>query len=160
MDARIFISYSHKDFSFVTPIVKLLRVNNEQVFQDFDSLPPGKKWREEINQAIGDATLFILFWCNHSKNSTEVETEYLLAYEQEKDILPVLLDKTPLPDKLSEFQWIDFQELGHTKSIFLRVWERVRPITKKIDTFIRELFGKSSEIPASDYFLISSDNKD
>ena len=31
------------------------------------------------------------------------------AIEQEKDLLPLLLDATPLPSELGAFQWIDFR---------------------------------------------------
>src|SRR6478672_10520621 len=31
------------------------------------------------------------------------------SIEQEEDVLPLLLDATPLPTELAEFQWIDFR---------------------------------------------------
>jgi hypothetical protein len=33
----------------------------------------------------------------------------------EKSVVPVILDDTPLPEKLAQYQWIDARELGdHT----------------------------------------------
>ena len=111
MSQRIFVSYSHEDASLVTPVVRLLRATRDFVFLDSDTIRPGKKWREELERALGDASLVVLFWCMHSSESSEVEAEYQAAVAAEKDILPVLLDSTPLQYGLDEYQWIDFREL-------------------------------------------------
>src|SRR5438309_3808416 len=109
MAVNVFVSYSHDDAVLVTPIVKLLRVNKALVFQDLDSIELGKKWREQAGRALAEAHLVVLFWCVHSSHSGEVESEYRSALKTGKDLLPVLLDATPLPADLSEFQWIDFR---------------------------------------------------
>jgi len=109
MTVSVFVSYSHDDGALVTPIVKLLRLNKALVFQDLDSIELGKRWREQAGRALADARLVVLFWCVHSSHSSEVESEYKSALKTGKDLLPVLLDATPLPAELSEFQWIDFR---------------------------------------------------
>jgi TIR domain len=109
MSVSVFVSYSHDDVALVTPIVKLLRLNKSLVFQDLDSIELGKRWREQAGRALTEAHLVVLFWCVHSSHSTEVEGEYRSALKTGKDLLPVLLDATPLPAELSEFQWIDFR---------------------------------------------------
>ena len=106
---NVFVSYSHADASLVDPVVKLLRVNKSLVFQDTDGIAPGKKWRGEIAKALNDCHLVVLFWCDHACQSQEVSKEWKSAVDQEKDILPLLLDATPLPPELCEFQWIDFR---------------------------------------------------
>ena len=105
----VFVSYSHADASLVAPVVKLLRVNNSFVFQDIDRIRPGKKWRSEIAKALNEAQLVVVFWCSHASQSIEVSNEWKAAIEQEKDVLPLLLDETPLPPELGDFQWIDFR---------------------------------------------------
>ena len=105
----VFVSYSHADASLVAPVVKLLRVNKSFVFQDIDRIQPGKKWRSEIAKALTEAQLVVVFWCGHASRSNEVSKEWKAAIEQEKDLLPLLLDATPLPPELGEFQWIDFR---------------------------------------------------
>jgi TIR domain len=109
MPVSVFVSYSHDDAVLVTPVVKLLRLNEALVFQDLDSIELGKKWREQIGRALAEAHLVVVFWCVHSSVSSEVESEYKSALQTGKDLLPVLLDATPLPADLSEFQWIDFR---------------------------------------------------
>jgi hypothetical protein len=109
MPPSIFISYSHEDSSLVGPIVALLRASEALVIQDADSIRPGKRWREEIGTAISGASVVVVFWCYHARASQEVENEITAAIAQRKDILPLLLDETPLPSDLAGFQYIDFR---------------------------------------------------
>ena len=111
MAERIFVSYSHHDAALVTPVVRLLRSTNDFVFQDTDSIKPGVKWRGALADAIREANLVVIFWCLHANQSSEVQNEYLAAIQAAKQILPVLLDSTPVPPALEEFQWVDFREL-------------------------------------------------
>ncbi len=106
---NVFVSYSHVDASLVAPVVKLLRVNKSLVFQDVNGIQPGKLWRKEIARALTECHMVVVFWCNHASQSEEVEKEWRAAIEKEKELLPLLLDATPLPPELVEFQWIDFR---------------------------------------------------
>jgi hypothetical protein len=115
MTERLFVSYSHHDASLVAPVVRLLRSTNDFVFLDSDSIKPGHRWAGAIAEAIEGASLVVVFWCLHSSESPQVESEYRSAVQAQKDVLPVLLDSTPVPPVLSEFQWIDFRELGREK---------------------------------------------
>jgi TIR domain len=100
---NVFVSYSHTDASLVAPVVKLLRANKSLVFQDIDSIQPGKKWRSEIAKGLAESDLVVVFWCDHASRSDEVCEEWRTAIEQEKDVLPLLLDATPLPRS-----WVTF----------------------------------------------------
>lgn len=106
---NVFVSYSHADSSLVAPVVQLLRLNKSLVFHDIDSIRPGRKWRGEIARALADSNLIVVFWCDHARHSDEVAKEWKAAIDQDKDLLPLLLDATPLPPELGEFQWIDFR---------------------------------------------------
>jgi TIR domain len=106
---NVFISYSRADALLVSPVVKLLRVNKSLVFQDIDAIQPGKRWQGEIAKALAESNLVVVFWCTHASRSNQVSKEWHAAVEQKKDLLPLLLDTTPLPPELAEFQWIDFR---------------------------------------------------
>lgn len=109
---NVFISYAHADDVLVEPIVRLLRSNDSLVFRDTDDIRGGKKWSEVLLNAIEEADKTVLFWCDHSKNSAEVTKEWKHAIAHDKDVLPLLLDNTPLPEELLEYQFIDFRELA------------------------------------------------
>ena len=106
---NVFVSYSHADAALVAPVVRLLRVNKSLVFQDVDDIQPGKKWRSELARGLAEANMVVVFWCDHACRSEEVSKEWKAAIQLDKDLLPLLLDATPLPPELSEYQWIDFR---------------------------------------------------
>jgi hypothetical protein len=81
-----------------------------------------------LRQRILSCDLFVLFWCTHSANSEEVENEYRLALHNEKDILPVILHSTLLPEILTPFQAVDFRAIvrrSHDESLLSRFLARV-----------------------------------
>jgi TIR domain len=106
---QVFVSYSRYDAPLVAPVVTLLRANKSLVFQDVDSVKPGKRWRGQIDKALAASNMVVVFWCDHSRRSEEVSKEWKAAIDQEKDLLPLLLDGTPLPPELADFQCIDFR---------------------------------------------------
>ena len=112
MSFSIFVSYSHEDADLVAPVVRLLRVSQDLAVQDADCIRPGKKGRQEITEALQTAKLVLVFWCKHSDQSMEVKSEYTAAIAAGKDLAPILLDSTPVPHDLGQFQWIDFRSLA------------------------------------------------
>ncbi|MVM31185.1 TIR domain-containing protein [Spirosoma sp. HMF4905] len=112
MASKLFVSYSHADTKFAKLIVDLLRVNAEleYVFYDKDTLKPGQKWAKEITKALNEVQKVLVIWCEHALASSYVKREYMLASKQDKELIPVLLDDTPLPKRLSLFQGIDCRE--------------------------------------------------
>ncbi|MBK6285627.1 MAG: toll/interleukin-1 receptor domain-containing protein [Draconibacterium sp.] len=100
---EIFASYSHHDVKIVKPIIQLLKPS-VNVFIDGEAIIPGLKWAVVIGNAIQDCRLMYVFWCNHSSRSVEVKKEYDQAISLDKDIVPVLIDNTPLPKKLKNYQ--------------------------------------------------------
>jgi hypothetical protein len=107
---RIFVSYSRKDFALVNPLVRLLMVADNRLFQDVRDIEPGRRWRAVITMAVKSCDKMLLFWCAHSSNSLEVEREYAGAIEHRKILVPVLLDDTRLPNRLTEYQAVDLRQ--------------------------------------------------
>lgn len=122
MKYGVFISYSHKDAKLVTPIVQLIRsMRSDLVFQDTLSIKPGKPWEGQLGDALKQSDVVIVFWCSHSRNSSEVKKEYERAIEEKKDVLPVLLDGSKLPEEIAKYQWIDLQTvIQHKKSSIIK----------------------------------------
>ena len=107
--AHVFVSYSRADRPLVTPIVQVIRAVGVEVFQDVDSIPPGKRWRPVVEETIESADIVLVFWCVHSQCSHEVRKEWQRALDLGKDIVPVLLDSTPILGELAEYQAIDLR---------------------------------------------------
>lgn len=115
-ESHVFASYSRVDEWLVTPIVHVIRAVGVSVFQDIDSIPYGKRWRPVIESSVQSASTVLVFWCNHSQASKEVRKEWELAVTSGKDVVPTLLDDTPIAPRLSEFQFVDLRSLfpGHS----------------------------------------------
>lgn len=122
MSHKIFVSYSRQDGRIIGMLVKLLRAglyqsdnggrdHRDLVFLDTEDIPPGEDWRQAIEQAIDRAQSIFLFWCTHSEGSNEVATEYRSALRKGKNVVPVLLDDTPLPDEIAAIQGVDLRPL-------------------------------------------------
>lgn len=111
MSYGVFISYSHEDKDLVTRVVPFVRaLRSDLVFQDVDMMP-GKPWERQLQGALDEAKMIIVFWCEHSSRSDYVRKEYEKAIVQEKDVLPLLLDDSPLSDPLKTYQWVDFRTI-------------------------------------------------
>ena len=111
MKYGVFISYSHEDKHYISPLVELIRaMRSDFVFLDYDSIQKGKQWRHQIESALLEVQIIIVFWCRHSAASIEVQKEYEIAIQAGKDILPILLDDTHLIQELAIYQGIDFRK--------------------------------------------------
>lgn len=100
----IFVSYSRKDESLVLPLTRLLRASGQKVFIDQQDLEYGGDWKEQLAQAIVQSGRLLLFWSKYSESSPFVAEEWRLALAiSECNIVPVLLDRTPLPPELERF---------------------------------------------------------
>lgn len=151
MKSFIFISYSRSDRKLVGPVTELLRAaldgltsdaGRELVFLDLDGIPPGRRWRNEIWDAIGRAEKVFLFWCGHASKSENVREEYTQAISRGKQLVPVILDDTPLPREVAPYQGIDLRTaFSHRK--FLGRREHVGPdvdVEKFVGEYARAAF--------------------
>ncbi len=108
--ADVFISYSSEDRERIDPIVRLVRaMKKDSVFQDFMSIRPGEKWADEIMQALAQCRTVLVFWCTHAAASDWVRQEYEAGISGNKEMIPILLDDTKLPEALGVYQWLDFR---------------------------------------------------
>jgi hypothetical protein len=83
---------------------------DDAVFLDVTSLKPGDRWKDEIESAVRNAAVFVLCWCCESQQSAFVAHEIETALiDSVKRLVPVLFCGTPLPEPLSDRQWIDLR---------------------------------------------------
>lgn len=104
-----FVSYSRLDRDLVIPLVAILRLGDPTAFRDEDSVRPGSQWQEAIDHALVDSSQLVVMWTLAASESKYVEAECAAAIRMRKDIVPLLLDDTPLPEVLAAYQWVDFR---------------------------------------------------
>jgi hypothetical protein len=100
----VFISYSHTDRNAVRRDAELLRASGVQIFIDVRDIAYGERWAEVLQQALLQCERVLVFWSRSALVSTWVEREWRFALSLGKKIVPTLLDTTPLPVELAEFQ--------------------------------------------------------
>ena len=124
---RVFVSYSHVDESLVVPLVSMMRAVGANVFVDVDSIPPGKRWRTVIEDSMDAASIVLVFWCLHAARSRECQREVSQALCAAKDIIPALLDPTPLDPRLAAYQYIDFKHATHQSVEPVKLQDHLSP---------------------------------
>lgn len=107
--ALVFISYSRADREVVAPLAELLRAGGAQVFRDEDNLTPGQPWQVVLTENLEAAQSVLVFWSGNAAQSLAVQQEYSTALSQGKDVVPVLLDDTPLVSELAAYHWVDLR---------------------------------------------------
>lgn len=79
------------------------------LFVDTKSIVPGEKGEDRIIDAMQEATHVYVFWSEHADASEWVKKEIDLAINDEKTVIPALIDDTRLPDGLSRLMGIDIR---------------------------------------------------
>lgn len=110
-DAYIFLSYRKKDRKYAQELMRLIH-NNEfcrdiAIWYD-EFLTPGENFNDSIKEALLKSDLFVLTVTPNLVNEVNyvITTEYPMAKEQQKPILPVELVKTNKNEVLNKFEGI------------------------------------------------------
>ncbi len=105
--ALVFVSYSHRDQTFVTQLVADLHKNNVPVWFDKESILAGQRWDDAIEKGLTDSTHLIFVLSPDSVASQNVKDEVDTAIDANKAIVPVLLQDVKLPLRLRRIQYTD-----------------------------------------------------
>ncbi len=112
---KVFISYSSKDFYFVSLLQELLKYHYIDVWCSTSDIQPGTQFPAGIEQAIKDANLLLVVASSQTITSKWV-TKEVTAFQARNDValvVPLLLDSTDLNSispGLNYYQAIDFSE--------------------------------------------------
>jgi len=104
MPEKIFISHSKADDPFVTPLRNALESNDIKVWIDSRHLSVEDTLNTEIESAIKDASVFLVVISPSVFNSIRVRKEIMFAHENNKTIIPVLINGMKPPSLLFFFK--------------------------------------------------------
>ncbi len=115
---QIFLSYARRDKEPVGKLYEQLSSAGFSPWMDVHNILPGEKWELSIRRAIQNAHFILICLSVNSVNRRGViqrELKYALELQQEmldSDIylIPVRLDRCNLPDRLVEYQAVDWFE--------------------------------------------------
>ncbi len=159
MTHSLFISYSRREAPFVDVLLDALEDKGVQVWLDYRSLTPGKPWLEQILAGIESAEVFLLIVSKASMASKNVELEYQHALKQQKRIVLLIFEATPLPSALQGYEWLDFRGSFNNKlrELLIRLEQPIKQgvppqrgfkTSKTVwMTFILSLFAVAISIP-------------
>ncbi len=88
---HIFISYSHKDSSYVHRLAEALKQEGFEVWID-DNIQYGSEWPRVVTRNLDASDGVIVVLSNNSLESDMVQNEVTRAREKKKPIFPLLLD--------------------------------------------------------------------
>lgn len=122
---KIFISYAREDREKVEALYEQLQSAGFEPWMDIRSILSGEKWETVIQQAIQEADFIVVCLSNNSINKRgylQKEIHVALNYAErmlEGDIflIPVRLDKCPIPSSLSGLQFVDLFREGESNKL-------------------------------------------
>ncbi len=111
----VFISYSRKDIAFARLIRESLQASQIDTWIDWERIPVGERWWDEICQSIENANVFMFIISKNSIDSSVCKNEIDHAMKNHKRIIPIIVDNLQ-PDAIKEFapelpqfNWIIFE---------------------------------------------------
>lgn len=127
-DYDIFISYSRKDKEFVRQLWETLVQANQDVWVDWDDIPPTADWRQEIYLGIEAANNFVFVISPHSISSVVCGEELLHAIKHGKRLVPIVrqeVDYQSVHPELAKLNWIFVREQDDFNSAFETLIEAI-----------------------------------
>lgn len=113
----VFLIYAREDLEAARKIAADLREQGFSPWLDVEEITPGQVWQKAVINALEkSATAIVLVSKNFAKKGfvqEELKVALEILQEREKDmspVIPVRLDDTEVPERLSHIQWVNFFE--------------------------------------------------
>lgn len=110
---KVFISYSRRDLEFAEQLTRELIRNGANVWFDQFSIESGSAWDSSIEQAIDNAETMVLLLSTSSVKSENVLDEVAFALEENKTIVPILLEPCEVPFRIKRLTTYDLSKDLH-----------------------------------------------
>lgn len=104
----VFISYKHSSDgkTLAMEILRQLEASGMSVFLDQTGVTAGDDFVERLKQGLLLSREVCLIWDKQAKDSEWVTSEWATALALDKLVIPILLDDSPLPNRLVNVQYI------------------------------------------------------
>ena len=147
----IFISYSHRDYERVQPILRGLVSKGYRLWYD-EGIDPGTEWPESIANHLGGSAVCLAFLSPHSASSRNCRREINFTLARNIELLTVFLEPTEISSGL-EMQISTYQSImGYTYPNLASLLDRIasvdamRPCLGTPD--VKEMAGGAYGAPA------------
>lgn len=126
-NSMIFISYARADAEFALRLAKDLKSAGANIWLDQLNVLKGERWDKAIQKGLRESEFVVVILSPKSVASENVLDEVSYAFDEGKQILPILYKKCDVPFRLRRLQYTDFSRDYNT-----RLAELVKGL--KIDT--------------------------
>ncbi len=106
--AKLFVSYSRKDSVAARKLIEAFKSFQQEVWVDWESIPPAVDWLEQIFRGIEEADAFIFMVSPNSIISEVCKVEIARAAQNNKRIIPIVLkdvDPKDAPENIRKLNW-------------------------------------------------------
>jgi WD40 repeat protein len=111
--AKLFVSYSRKDSVAARKLIDAFRTINQDVWVDWEAIPPAVDWLEQIFRGIEESDAFVFLISPDSIASEVCKVEINKAAQNNKRIIPIVLrDVHPkdAPEAIRKLNWTFMRE--------------------------------------------------
>lgn len=110
----LFFSYSRDDSEFVLKLAHQLRDAGASIWLDQLDIAPGNHWDSTIEEALQRSGYLLVFLSKTSVESNNVMDEVSFAVEEQKTVVPVIIEDCEIPFRLRRLQQANFSESHQT----------------------------------------------
>ncbi|HKD76188.1 MAG TPA: toll/interleukin-1 receptor domain-containing protein, partial [Ktedonobacterales bacterium] len=108
---HVFVSYSQKNATLVSPIIDHLQKQGVDVWMDHERLSPGTPdWEAAIRMGVQRADYIVYMATPEARKSSSVKDELHLAERYQKPVLPMWLRGE---------NWMDAEPLGYSMAQYI-----------------------------------------
>src|SRR4029453_19114338 len=106
--AKLFVSYSRKDSATAHKLIEAFKSIQQDVWVDWESIPPAVDWLEQIFRGIEESDAFIFFIIPDSIASEVCKVEVGRAALNNKRIIPILVLDVNAHDALESIRKLNW----------------------------------------------------
>jgi len=106
---KLFISYSNVDIDFVEKLIKEIEQYRVNVLFDKHELNVGDNIHQKLNELVENCDYFLVVISENSNSSQWLQKEIELAVNNNKKVLPVIVDDATIPDIIRGLVYADFR---------------------------------------------------
>src|SRR5262245_53749235 len=93
----VFVSYARSDGDFALQLARDLKLAGLAAWIDQIDIPPGDRWDAAIEKALRQSECVVVVLSRASVQSANVMDEVSFALDEQKRVLPVLIEECPIP---------------------------------------------------------------
>jgi hypothetical protein len=107
---KTFFSYSRSDADFTRKLATDLRTAGADLWIDQLDIQPGVRWDDAIESALRESETLLVILSPKAVASQNIMDEVSYALENNKKVIPVVMEQCELPFRLKRLQYISFVE--------------------------------------------------